>query len=103
MREYEGMPPRVPDVTADTFRELSRERRLIAELDGDILRTQIEVAQIAAPTGAERRRARWVADRLASDGLQTSQDDAGNVIARAPGAYAEAPVVVCAHLDTVFP
>src|SRR6185503_14092646 len=89
--------------TADTFRELSRERRLIVELDGEILRTQIEVAQIAAPTGAERRRAKWVAERFAAGGLHTTMDDAGNVVARAPGAYADAPVVVCAHLDTVFP
>ena len=97
------MPPNVADVTAETFRELTRERRWLSELDADILRTQIDVAQIAAPTGAERRRARWVAQRLREIGLSASIDDAGNVVSRAPGAYAGAPVVVCAHLDTVFP
>ncbi|MEX2153153.1 MAG: M20/M25/M40 family metallo-hydrolase [Gemmatimonadaceae bacterium] len=93
----------VAAATADTFRELTRERRLLAALDGEILRAQIEVSQIAAPTGAERQRARWVAERFGAEGLSARTDDEGNVIARAPGAYSDAPVVVCAHLDTVFP
>ena len=97
------MPPRVADVTADTFRELTRERRWLSKLSDDILRAQIDVAQIAAPTGAERHRARWVADDLQRSGLGAVIDGAGNVVARAPGAYAGEPVVVCAHLDTVFP
>src|SRR5881394_1326708 len=94
---------RVADVTAETFRELTRERRLLTALDSDTLQAQIDVAQIAAPTGAERARAAWVADRLRAADLHVEQDEAGNVIAQAAGAYAEAPVVVCAHLDTVFP
>lgn len=97
------MPSRATAATAETFRELTRERRRIAELDGEILRTQIEVAQIAAPTGAELPRAQWIARQLADAGLGATLDAAGNVVARAPGAYADAPVVVCAHLDTVFP
>lgn len=96
------MVQRVAEITTDTFRELARERRMIAELGDDILDTQIAVAQIAAPTGAERRRAQWVAERFGECGLRASRDGAGNVVARA-GAYAGAPVVVCAHLDTVFP
>lgn len=97
------MAPRVAELTSDTFRELSRERRWLASLDQEILRTQVEIAQIAAPTGSERRRAGWIAERLRAAGLCATLDDAGNVIARVPGAYAGAPVVVCAHLDTVFP
>jgi tripeptide aminopeptidase len=97
------MPPHVAEVTADTFRDLSRERRWLGELNDEILRSQIAVAEIPAPTGAECRRAQWVADRFADAGLRPTLDAAGNVIARAPGAYAGAPVVVCAHLDTVFP
>src|SRR2546423_1074510 len=97
------MPPRVEDVTAETFRELTRERRWLSALDDDILRAQIEVAQIAAPTGLEHRRAEWVAERFSEIGMGARVDAAGNVVARAPGVYAGSPVVVCAHLDTVFP
>ncbi|HEU4995112.1 MAG TPA: M20/M25/M40 family metallo-hydrolase [Gemmatimonadaceae bacterium] len=97
------MPSRVEQITTDTYRELARERRLLAELDDDIVRTQIEVSEIAAPTGAERRRARWVAERFAATGFDATIDGAGNVVARASDAVAAAPVVVCAHLDTVFP
>ncbi|MGH7678511.1 MAG: M20/M25/M40 family metallo-hydrolase [Gemmatimonadaceae bacterium] len=97
------MPSRVAAVTAETFRELTNERRALADLDAEILRTQIAIAQIAAPTGDEGLRARYVAQQLQGAGLNARLDDAGNVVARAPGAYADAPVVVCAHLDTVFP
>ena len=97
------MTSRVATATAETFRELTRERRLLAELDDEILRVQMAVARIPAPTGAERQRARWVAECLDAEGLNARMDEEGNVVARAPGAYADAPVVVCAHLDTVFP
>ena len=97
------MTSRVAAATAETFRELASERRLLAHLDDEILRAQIEVAQIAAPTGAERQRARWMAERFGAEGLTARVDEEGNVVSRAPGAYADAPVVVCAHLDTVFP
>jgi len=91
------------ELTADTFRELAPARRALADLEQDTMQRQVEIAQIAAPTGAERRRALWVADRFREAGFRARHDDAGNVIAHAAGAYAGAPVVVCAHLDTVFP
>lgn len=97
------MTSRVAAATRDAFRDLTRERRWLAELDAEILGTQMQIARIAAPTGSERQRARWVAGRLASFGLRAVLDAEGNVVARFPGAYAAAPVVVCAHLDTVFP
>ena len=98
-----GMASRVETATSETFRELARERQWIASLDGEILETQVAVSRIPAPTGAERQRALWTADRLDDAGLATRIDEEGNVVARAAGAYAAAPVVVCAHLDTVFP
>jgi acetylornithine deacetylase/succinyl-diaminopimelate desuccinylase-like protein len=88
---------------ADTFRDLSRERRWLAERDADILESQVEIARIPAPTGDERARALHVARELETVGLSASIDEAGNVVARAAGAYEADPVVVCAHLDTVFP
>lgn len=88
---------------ADTFRDLSRERRWLSQREAEVLRTQVEIARIPAPTGDERERALHVANELTAAGLSASIDEAGNVIARAPGAYEATPVVVCAHLDTVFP
>jgi acetylornithine deacetylase/succinyl-diaminopimelate desuccinylase-like protein len=88
---------------ADTFRDVSRERRWLTERDADVLQSQVEIARIPAPTGCERARALHVARDLEAVGLSASIDDAGNVVARASGAYEAAPVVVCAHLDTVFP
>jgi acetylornithine deacetylase/succinyl-diaminopimelate desuccinylase-like protein len=68
------------------------------------METQVAVAQIAAPTGDESDRARWVASRFAAcalDGIDI--DSAGNVVGRRRGRADARPVVVCAHLDTVFP
>ncbi|MEX2179962.1 MAG: M20/M25/M40 family metallo-hydrolase [Gemmatimonadaceae bacterium] len=86
------------------FRRLTPERQRLSRQRDDILRAQIEVANIAAPTGAEGARARWVAHRMRALGLATRHDSAGNVVGRA-GVRDDraAPVVVCAHLDTVFP
>jgi acetylornithine deacetylase/succinyl-diaminopimelate desuccinylase-like protein len=71
--------------------------------DESILATQVAIAEIPAPTGAEGLRAAWIARRLAALGLSDLRhDEAGNVVARRRGTVAAAPVVVCAHLDTVF-
>lgn len=83
---------------------LVRARRELRAHDGAILATQIAVSEIAAPTGDERERGEWVAHRLRGAGLQDVRTDAeGNVIGRRPGTADRPPVVVCAHLDTVFP
>jgi len=70
-----------------------------------VLQSQVEVCEIAAPTGEEDARAAWLLDRfraLALAGVQ--RDSAGNVIGTREGTEpGEAPVVLCAHLDTVFP
>jgi tripeptide aminopeptidase len=97
------MTSRVATATADTFRQLARERAMLTTFDAGILEAQIEVAQIPAPTGAERERAHWMAARLRAEGLRARIDEAGNVIARTSGVAGAAAVVVCAHLDTVFP
>ncbi|MBK8248488.1 MAG: M20/M25/M40 family metallo-hydrolase [Gemmatimonadetes bacterium] len=70
--------------------------------DATTLDTQVALAAIASPTGAEGHRADAVATHLEALGLGIERDDAGNVCARI-GARRDAPVVVCAHLDTVFP
>src|SRR6185312_9988690 len=101
-----GMTPRAPAHadTAATFRSLAAARARLAAHDDAIVRAQIAVAQIAAPTGEEQERAGWIARRFRDCGLsEIHTDDAGNVIGRRMGAEDLAPVVICAHLDTVFP
>jgi tripeptide aminopeptidase len=83
---------------------LRHARLQLASRDQDIVREQIAVSEIAAPTGEEEERAQWVARRFEALRLHDVRiDDAGNVIGRRPGKTDAPPVVVCAHLDTVFP
>jgi acetylornithine deacetylase/succinyl-diaminopimelate desuccinylase-like protein len=69
-----------------------------------ILDLAIEIQQTPAPTFAEGRRAALILERFQTEGLADATiDEIGNVYARLPGAEAGRPVVVSAHLDTVFP
>ncbi len=68
---------------------------------------QCAVTRIAAPTGNEAARGRWMAEQFARIGwTDTTVDPVGNVSARQPRAGAVVPlrreVWCCAHLDTVF-
>jgi acetylornithine deacetylase/succinyl-diaminopimelate desuccinylase-like protein len=101
-----GMAMREPASadTANTHRSLAPAHARLAAHDDAIVRTQITVAQIAAPTGEEEERAGWVSRRFADCGLSEIHMDAvGNVIGRRDGADDVPAVVICAHLDTVFP
>jgi Di- and tripeptidases len=101
-----GMTTRAPDLddTALTHRCLAAAHARLAAHDDAIVRSQITVAQIAAPTGEEHQRGGWVARRFRDCGLSDIQTDAaGNVIGRRDGSNELPPVVICAHLDTVFP
>src|SRR5262247_1273136 len=90
--------------TATTHRTLAPAHARLAAHDDAIVRSQITVAQIAAPTGEEHERAAWVSRRFRDVGLSDLHvDEAGNVIGRREGTHRGPPVVVCAHLDTVFP
>lgn len=89
--------------TLRTHRALASAHARIAARDSATIRTQVAVSQIAAPTGDERERGEWVAARLRSLGLRDARiDRVGNVVAMRPGLEDLAPVLVCAHLDTVF-
>jgi acetylornithine deacetylase/succinyl-diaminopimelate desuccinylase-like protein len=90
--------------TAKTHTALAPAHSRLAARDDAIIRAQITVAQIAAPTGEEHERGGWIARRFHDCELSdVHTDDAGNVIGRRPGAPGLQPVVICAHLDTVFP
>jgi tripeptide aminopeptidase len=82
---------------------LEEARARIDARDQAIVDDQIALAEIPAPTGSEEHRARWMADRLRAARLDDVHSDAaGNVIGTRRGVRDDAPVVVCAHLDTVF-
>lgn len=69
-----------------------------------ILELAVQVQQIPAPTFAEAVRGKFVLEMFAKEGLSDLQTDSvGNVYARLPGSGTAAPLVVSAHLDTVFP
>lgn len=95
--------PSANSQTTRTYRALAAARARIAARDAATIRTQIAVSEIAAPTGDERQRGEWVAAQLRSFGLTDAHiDPAGNVVGTRPGYEDAQPVLVCAHLDTVF-
>jgi tripeptide aminopeptidase len=84
-------------------------RRHIERTDERTLAVQVDLSAVPAPTGAEARRATRAAELFREAGLtDVTLDDVGNVRgwmtgARGPGtADGNAPVVLSAHLDTVF-
>ena len=66
-----------------------------------ILDEQITICEIPAPTHQEAARADYVQRQLAEIGLAVQRDEVGNVVARHPDP-APNPIVLSAHLDTVF-
>lgn len=83
---------------------LQEARSRLAARDRSIVGMQVAISEIAAPTGEEAQRGAWIAKKFGELGLQNIRTDAaGNVIGRRRGLSEDAPVVVCAHLDTVFP
>ena len=76
--------------------------RRIQDADEAILADQITIARVPAPTGDEAARAELMVRRLRAAGLvNVAIDAAGNVVA-STHARVRAPIVLCAHLDTVF-
>src|SRR5690606_18335652 len=71
-----------------------------------VLRLQVKLAEVPAPTGHEGRRGRSVARLMRRLGLaHVRVDEAGNVLGvhSASAGESASPVVILAHLDTVFP
>ena len=72
--------------------------------DERTLEDQAEISRIPAPPFAEEERARRMAELMADAGLdQVRADEIGNVLADLPGVRGGAPLVISAHLDTLFP
>jgi acetylornithine deacetylase/succinyl-diaminopimelate desuccinylase-like protein len=69
-----------------------------------LLDLTIQIQQIPAPSFAEAQRAQFVKELFEAEGLQDVSIDAiDNVYARLPGRGDGKPLIVSAHLDTVFP
>ena len=72
------------------------------DADADaILEEQIRICEIPAPTGQEGARAAFIAQQLEALGLTVNHDTVGNIIAVPKSAF-DNPLVLSAHLDTVF-
>ncbi|MFH1185224.1 MAG: M20/M25/M40 family metallo-hydrolase [Chloroflexota bacterium] len=64
----------------------------------------VKIQQVPAPTFKERKRALLVRELFAAENLQDiAVDRYHDVYARLPGRRGAAPLIVTAHLDTVFP
>jgi acetylornithine deacetylase/succinyl-diaminopimelate desuccinylase-like protein len=69
-----------------------------------LLDLAVTVQQIPAPTFAEGQRAAFIREQFSNEGLcDVAIDEVNNVYGRLPGAGFAPPLVVSAHLDTVFP
>lgn len=91
------------DTTTEIHERLATVRAALAARDAAIVATQIAVTEIPAPTGDESERAAWVASQFRAASLSTVHiDAAGNVIGTRAGERHAPPLVLCAHLDTVF-
>jgi len=71
---------------------------------GHILDLAMQIQQIPSPTFGEGARAKFIHDQFQSMGAKdTSIDAIGNVYAGFRGSGDKPPLIVSAHLDTVFP
>jgi tripeptide aminopeptidase len=69
-----------------------------------VIELAIQIQQIPAPTFQEQKRAEFVQGLFLAEELDdVCNDKTGNVFARLKGNGNENPLVVSAHLDTVFP
>ena len=69
-----------------------------------VVERAIQIQQIPAPTFQEQKRAEFVHDLFFTEGLDDlCLDEAGNVFGRWAGQGTGKPLIVSAHLDTVFP
>jgi tripeptide aminopeptidase len=75
-----------------------------AALIARVLDRAIAIQQIPAPPFAELQRASFIKDQFLAERLSdVTMDDIGNVYSRLPGSGHALPLIVTAHLDTVFP
>ena len=94
------MRDRVDTIFAD--RRIQQAFHYISNHEPQVQADQIRLTRIAAPPFGEGERGRHFSDELASLGFRPLTDAIGNVVTTY-GSGDSNPVVVGAHLDTVFP
>jgi len=94
--EREPTPPREGD-------RVEIARAWLSERGDSITDEQVELARIPAPPFGESDRAAAVAAKLRELGAEPELDEIGNLLVGYPaGGVPSDPVIVAAHLDTVF-
>lgn len=69
-----------------------------------VVELAIQIQQIPAPTFREEKRAEFIRELFVKEQLHDiCIDETGNVLARLPGEDRSRPLIVSAHMDTVFP
>ena len=69
-----------------------------------LLDLTVDIQQIPAPTFAEVKRAQFIKGLFEAEGLQdVAMDEIDNVYGCLPGEGQARPLIISAHLDTVFP
>lgn len=89
------------DVTKD--KRVQAARKHVRQTDQQTLADMLAAVAIAAPPFGETARAAWAAEQFRALGLTVRTDEVGNVIAHNGRAIGDAPIIVSAHLDTIFP
>jgi tripeptide aminopeptidase len=75
-----------------------------SEMIDRVIELAIEIQQIPAPTFYENKRAQFMLECFQGENLaDIAIDEIGNVYARLPGSHSNRPILVSAHLDSVFP
>ena len=76
----------------------------LTECDERTLLDQVALTEVPAPPFGESERAARMVELFAEAGLDSvSTDDEGNVLGALAGTHDEPPLILSAHLDTVFP
>lgn len=75
-----------------------------SKLISRVLDQAVEIQSIPAPTFDEGQRSAYLQRRFVEEGLrEVTVDDPGNVYGRLEGSGQTRPLVISAHIDTVFP
>lgn len=76
----------------------------MSDLTNRVIERAIQIQQIPAPTFEEKQRGGFVRDLFSEEGLHDiSMDAVGNVYGKLKGTGQSKPLILSAHLDTVFP